>query len=71
MSASSICFTDSAVQITGVELHHPDVVQYFHTVEEEDLERAFERAVEVGTFCLQRASACQDFDFVRRQVARS
>ncbi len=68
MGKNTIALEQNGVVVRGLELRHPDVVQYFSTIDQDELEVAFVRAVEVGTFCLQRASTCNDFDFVRRQV---
>ena len=54
--------------ITQLLIHRKDLVEYFKKIPDAQLIDAFISAMEVGTFCLERANAAQDLDFVRRQV---
>src|SRR5581483_1773658 len=68
MSSGHIVIGDSTMTITQLFIHRKDLVEYFKRIPDEQLIDAFISAMEVGTFCLERANAAQDLDFVRRQV---
>lgn len=44
--------------------------EYLSRQEQAEWEPLFERALEIGVFCLERASSAQDMEFVRRQADR-
>jgi hypothetical protein len=58
------------VILHGFEIRNPDVAAYLAQQPTEDQRRAFLQAVEVGVFCLERASTAKDTEFVKRQVER-
>lgn len=68
MNTSQIAVGETTISITQLEIHRKDVVNYFKVIPHNELVGAFVRAVEVGTFCLERANASQDLEFVRRQI---
>jgi hypothetical protein len=68
MSSGQIVVGDSSMTITQLLIHRKDLVEYFKKIPDAQLIDAFISAMEVGTFCLERANAAQDLDFVRRQV---
>lgn len=68
MADSEIVVGETKVSVTRLELDKRDVVNYFRAIPRNEQLGAFIRAVEVGTFCLERANASQDMEFVRRQV---
>jgi hypothetical protein len=68
MSSGQIVISDSTITITQLFIHRKDLVDYFKRVPDEQLVDAVISAMEVGTFCLERANAAQDLDFVRRQL---
>jgi len=68
MKSGAIVVTDYAVTIDGAQIVDNDVVAYFKKIADDMRLDALVRAVEVGTFCLEHASAAQDLEFVRREV---
>jgi hypothetical protein len=68
MAEGEIVVGETRVSVTRLEVHKRDVVEYFKVIPKDELVGAFVRAVEVGTFCLERANASQDLEFVRRQI---
>jgi len=68
MSTNRVAIDETKISVVQLEIHKPDIVSYFKRVPEGELTAAFIRAVEVGTFCLERANASQDLEFVRRQI---
>lgn len=68
MTEGKIEILETGIRVVDLEVRRRDVADYLHTVAPDDRELALVRAVEVGAFCLQRAGACQDMEFVRRQV---
>ncbi len=65
--------TEGGIRIVDIEVPRKDVAQFFAAAEEEEREeREFLliQAIEVGTFCLERARGNSDMEFVRRQVDR-
>lgn len=59
---------ESGIRLRDLEIPRRSVAEYLRGLPEEDQELAFVEAVEVGVFCLERASGARDLDFVRRQV---
>lgn len=68
MSDSKIEVSDSGVRIIEMLIPRRDVADFLRKLPSGDYEAAVIRALEVGVFCLERASTSQDLDFVRRQV---
>ena len=68
MSSGQIVVGDSSMTITQLLIHRKDLVEYFKKIPDAQLIDALISAMEVGTFCLERANAAQDLDFVRREV---
>lgn len=68
MSNGKIEVLETGIRILELEVPNRDVAEYFRVVPEEQREQAVVHAVEVGVFCLERARAGQDLDFVRRQI---
>lgn len=68
MSGGSITVLDNTVRVTDLVIARKDIADYFRAIPAEELEAAFVRAVEVGIFCLERASTTRDTEFVRRQI---
>jgi hypothetical protein len=52
------------------QIRNADVAAYLTTQPVEHQATAFMRAVEVGVFCLERASSAKDTEFLKRQVER-
>lgn len=69
VNSTAILVTETSVTVQEVEIVNRDVAAYFNDIPEQNRVDAFVRAVEVGTFCLEHASAAQDLEFVRREVA--
>jgi hypothetical protein len=65
---SSIEVRESGVRVQDLDIPRRGVAAYLDGLPEADRELAFIEAVEVGVFCLERASGARDLDFVRRQV---
>ncbi len=65
---SKIVVSDSSIKIQNLEITRKEVADYLRLVKEDERVQAFVKAVEVGVFCLERAAASQDTEFVRRQV---
>src|SRR5262249_28341567 len=63
-----IAVTDSAVTVSEVQIVNNNVAGYFKQISEDKRLDALIRAIEVGAFCLEHASAAQDLEFVRREV---
>jgi hypothetical protein len=68
MGESRIEVLETAVRITSLDVARKGVADYFRAVPEDELELAFTQALEVGVFCIERASAARDIDFVRHQI---
>jgi hypothetical protein len=68
MSLNQIEVGEDVVSVIQLEMTNKDVVNYFRTIQKQDRLNSFVRAVEVGTFCLERANSSQDLEFVRRQI---
>jgi len=64
----AITVRDATVLVNNLEIRRRDVANFFAGISQEEIEDAFTKAVEVGVFCLERATAAQDMDFVRRQI---
>jgi archaellum component FlaC len=58
------------VTLHSFHIRNHDVASYLRTLSPEERAPAFIRAVEVGVFCLERASTARDTEFLKRQVER-
>lgn len=58
------------VTLHSYQIRNHDVAAYLAELPHEERGLAFSRAVEVGVFCLERASNAKDTDFLKRQVER-
>jgi hypothetical protein len=58
------------VLLHNFQIKNADVAAYLAQQPTKDLPHAFVRAVEVGVFCLERASSAKDTEFIKRQVER-
>src|SRR5690349_4106317 len=63
-----VMVNDCGIRIMDIEVPGTDVAQFFAAAEEEERELLLIQAIEVGTFCLERARGNSDMEFVRRQV---
>jgi hypothetical protein len=52
------------------QIRNPDIASYLAQHPIKDQSQAFVRALEVGVFCLERASTAKDTEFIKRQVER-
>src|SRR5229473_1708380 len=66
--AVSVELLDAAVHLHDLLIPRKSVADFLRQVAPDERETRFIEAVEVGVFCLERASAAQDLDFVRSQV---
>ncbi len=58
------------VNLHNFQIRNADIAAYLAQQPTKDQPQAFIRAVEVGVFCLERASTAKDIEFVKRQVER-
>src|SRR5438128_533056 len=68
MSANTVFVSESSVQVAGLLISRKEVADYLRRFAEEEREGKLLRAIEVGVFCLERASAAQDMEFVRHRI---
>ncbi|MDR7486532.1 MAG: hypothetical protein QN187_14530 [Armatimonadota bacterium] len=68
MTDAKIEILETGIHVHALEVRNRDVAEYLRPLLEEQREQALVHAIEVGVFCLERARAGQDLDFVRRQV---
>ncbi len=68
MKPNQIHILDTGIYITALHVDSRDAARYVGALPEDQRGHAVAQAVEVGVFCLERARAGQDFDFVRREV---
>ena len=64
----SIEIRDTGIQIKHLDIPSKDVAEFLRRIPESERVLTLTHAIEVGVFCLERASAGQDLDFVRRQI---
>lgn len=57
-----------SVTIAGLEIQSRELVQYLDCINPDQWQETIQRVIEVGVFCLQRAQAGQDTEFVKRQI---
>lgn len=67
--AHEIALPDNSVRIIDLEIPVKNVSDFFRTVPEQERELTMVKAIEVGTFCLERGRTAQDTDFIKRQIA--
>ena len=70
MDGVSVPLEGDSVLLTNIRLTQRDVVDYLTKVPEQQREAAVCQAIEVGVFCLERASAGRSIEFVRHEVER-
>ena len=68
MSHGSITILGTGIRISDLEVPRKDVADFVRSAPQTERENVLLRAIEVGVFCLERAGAAQDLEFVRRQV---
>lgn len=66
----SLDIQGDVVTLREFRIVNPDVAGYLRQVAEDDRAPAITHAIEVGVFCLERAAAAKDTDFVKRQIER-
>jgi len=59
---------ETGIQIHELHVEHRDVATYLRALSEDQREHAVIDAIKLGVFCLERARAGQDLDFVRREI---
>src|SRR6516164_1216678 len=59
---------ETGIRIRELHVEHRDVATYLRALSEDQREQAVIDAIKLGVFCLERARAGQDLDFVRREV---
>jgi len=67
-SNSNIEVTDDEVRLVDFRMASKDVAAYLLDLNENDRSQAFVHAVEVGVYCIQRATATIDIEFVKRRA---
>ena len=65
---NSIDIFETGIRIRELHVEHRDVATYLRTLSEDQREQAVIDAIKLGVFCLERARAGQDLDFVRREI---
>jgi hypothetical protein len=68
MNTTVILVGETTLTVQEVQIISRDVAAYFNNIPEPNRVDAFIKAVEVGTFCLEHATAAQDLQFVRREI---
>lgn len=66
--STNIEISETGIRIRDLEIPRKDVAEYLNRIPDLDREFALVQAIEVGVFCLERASTTQDLYFVKRQV---
>lgn len=66
----TIDINGDVVTLHNFQVANSDVASYLTELPDEDRPGAMTRAIEVGVFCLERASTTKNTDFVKRQVDR-
>src|SRR5712691_8141738 len=67
-AASEFEIFAGGIHVVDLEVPGKPVAEYFNGLPMDARELALVQAVEVGVFCLERASGVRDLDFVRSQV---
>jgi hypothetical protein len=68
MGETTVELLENGVRVHALDVPSKGVADYLRQVPEDDREFQFVEALEVGIFCLERATAARDLDFVRAQV---
>jgi hypothetical protein len=63
-----IAVLEAGIRIHELHVESRDVATYLDALPDERREQAVVDAIKVGVFCLERARAGQDLDFVRREI---
>lgn len=67
-SNPNIEVTADEVRLVDYRIASRDVAAYLLALDDDDRSQAFVHAVEVGVYCIQRATATVDIEFVKRKV---
>lgn len=65
---SKVEILEDGIKISDITILNTDVADYFRSRPAEVREEDVKQAIRVGVFCLERASAGQNLDFVKREV---
>lgn len=68
MRESAIEVSENTVRVRDLVVTRRAVAEFVRQAPDEEREAAVTRALEVGVFCLERASDARDIDFVRHQM---
>jgi hypothetical protein len=68
MGETRVELLENGVRVRDLDVPSKGVADYLRQVPEDNREFQFVEALEVGIFCLERATAARDLDFVRAQV---
>lgn len=69
VSVDHIIVFDASIHITDLEVEGKDIADFYRSIPEQDRLSVLAKAIEVGTFCLQRGQTAQDAEFVKRKIA--
>src|SRR5947208_3280392 len=67
-SAPAIEIMEAGLTVRNLTVARREVADYLRLLPENERAGAVTHAIEVGVFCLERARAAQDTEFVRRQI---
>jgi hypothetical protein len=68
VAPAKIDVLETGIQIHELHVENRDVAKYLDALPDDQREQAVVDAIKVGVFCLERARAGQDLDFVRREI---
>jgi hypothetical protein len=68
LDSARIAIADGQVIVENLAIPNQVIVDYLQAKPEEEWPNSFIEAAEVGIFCLERANATRDLDFVRQQI---
>jgi hypothetical protein len=68
MAEATVELLERGVRVHHLDIPQPAVADYLRQFPEGERELQFIEAIDVGVFCLERAAATRDLDFVRSQV---
>jgi hypothetical protein len=66
----SVDVEGDVVTLHSFQLQNPEVAAYLTEIAEDERAFAVARAIEVGVFCLERASTARNTDFFKREIDR-
>lgn len=70
VSAGELTITNDTLAIRQLTFTNADIAYYLGQLDPDERIPALIKTIEVGTFCMERAAATKDLDFVKRQVDR-